>query len=67
MGPAGAQRLFDEARLMARVTSPRGVRAIDAGTSLVFVVYGTARLTGGGDEPRMAFEEESKVQEKIDA
>ncbi|MGD0525744.1 MAG: serine/threonine-protein kinase [Polyangiaceae bacterium] len=32
VGPAGAQRMFDEARLMARVTSPRVVRAIDAGT-----------------------------------
>jgi serine/threonine-protein kinase len=31
VGPAGAQRMFDEARLMARVTSPRVVRAIDAG------------------------------------
>ena len=32
VGEAGAQRMFDEARLMARVTSPRVVRAIDAGT-----------------------------------
>ena len=31
VGEAGAQRMFDEARLMARVTSPRVVRAIDAG------------------------------------
>ncbi|HEY1693541.1 MAG TPA: serine/threonine-protein kinase [Polyangiaceae bacterium] len=31
-GPEGAQRMFDEARLMARVTSPGVVRAIDAGT-----------------------------------
>ena len=32
VGEAGAKRMFDEARLMARVTSPRVVRAIDAGT-----------------------------------
>jgi serine/threonine-protein kinase len=32
-GEAGAQRMFNEARLMARVTSPRVVRAIDAGTA----------------------------------
>jgi eukaryotic-like serine/threonine-protein kinase len=32
VGDTGAQRMFDEARLMARVTSPRVVRAIDAGT-----------------------------------
>jgi O-acetyl-ADP-ribose deacetylase (regulator of RNase III)/tRNA A-37 threonylcarbamoyl transferase component Bud32 len=32
VGEAGARRMFDEARLMARVTSPRVVRAIDAGT-----------------------------------
>jgi eukaryotic-like serine/threonine-protein kinase len=32
VGEAGAQRMFDEARLMARVTSPRVVRAVDAGT-----------------------------------
>jgi serine/threonine-protein kinase len=32
VGPEGAQRMFDEARLMARVTSSRVVRAIDAGT-----------------------------------
>jgi len=30
VGEAGAKRMFDEARLMARVTSPRVVRAIDA-------------------------------------
>ncbi len=32
VGDAGAQRMFDEARLMARVTSGRVVRAVDAGT-----------------------------------
>jgi serine/threonine-protein kinase len=32
VGEAGGRRMFDEARLMARVTSPRVVRAIDAGT-----------------------------------
>jgi O-acetyl-ADP-ribose deacetylase (regulator of RNase III) len=32
VGEAGARRMFDEARLMARVISPRVVRAIDAGT-----------------------------------
>jgi serine/threonine-protein kinase len=32
VGEAGAARMFSEARLMARVTSPRVVRAIDAGT-----------------------------------
>src|ERR1700722_9397795 len=32
VGEAGARRMFDEARLMARVTSPRVVRAVDAGT-----------------------------------
>src|SRR5579859_663455 len=32
VGEAGARRMFNEARLMARVTSPRVVRAIDAGT-----------------------------------
>jgi len=32
VGDTGAQRMFDEARLMARVTSPRVVRAVDAGT-----------------------------------
>jgi eukaryotic-like serine/threonine-protein kinase len=32
VGPAGARRMFAEARLMARVTSSRVVRAIDAGT-----------------------------------
>ncbi|HEY8086512.1 MAG TPA: serine/threonine-protein kinase, partial [Polyangiaceae bacterium] len=32
VGEAGARRMFEEARLMARVTSPRVVRAIDAGT-----------------------------------
>jgi serine/threonine-protein kinase len=31
VGRAGARRMFNEARLMARVTSPRVVRAIDAG------------------------------------
>jgi len=31
-GTMGANRMFDEARLMARVTSPRVVRAVDAGT-----------------------------------
>jgi serine/threonine-protein kinase len=31
VGEAGARRMFNEARLMARVTSPRVVRAIDAG------------------------------------
>jgi serine/threonine-protein kinase len=31
VGQAGARRMFNEARLMARVTSPRVVRAIDAG------------------------------------
>ncbi len=30
VGEAGAKRMFNEARLMARVTSARGVRAIDA-------------------------------------
>jgi serine/threonine-protein kinase len=30
-GESGARRMFNEARLMARVTSPRVVRAIDAG------------------------------------
>jgi serine/threonine-protein kinase len=32
VGEAGGRRMFDEARLMARVTSPRVVRALDAGT-----------------------------------
>ena len=32
VGEAGARRMFNEARLMARVTSPRVVRAVDAGT-----------------------------------
>jgi len=32
VGEAGARRMFDEARLMARVTSARVVRAVDAGT-----------------------------------
>jgi serine/threonine-protein kinase len=32
VGEAGGRRMFDEARLMARVTSPRVVRAVDAGT-----------------------------------
>jgi eukaryotic-like serine/threonine-protein kinase len=32
VGSAGSRRMFDEARLMARVTSPRVVRAVDAGT-----------------------------------
>jgi serine/threonine-protein kinase len=32
VGEAGAKRMFNEARLMARVTSPRVVRAVDAGT-----------------------------------
>ena len=32
VGEAGGARMFNEARLMARVTSPRVVRAIDAGT-----------------------------------
>jgi serine/threonine-protein kinase len=32
VGEAGARRMFDEARLMARVTSPHVVRAMDAGT-----------------------------------
>ncbi len=31
VGEAGAKRMFNEARLMARVTNPRVVRAIDAG------------------------------------
>jgi O-acetyl-ADP-ribose deacetylase (regulator of RNase III) len=30
-GPTASQRMFNEARLMARVTSPRVVRALDAG------------------------------------
>lgn len=30
-GPACARRVFDEARLLARVTSPRVIRAVDAG------------------------------------
>jgi serine/threonine protein kinase len=32
VGTAGGRRMFDEARLMARVASPRVVRAMDAGT-----------------------------------
>jgi serine/threonine-protein kinase len=32
IGEAAARRMFDEARLMARVTSARVVRAVDAGT-----------------------------------
>jgi serine/threonine-protein kinase len=32
VGEAGARRMFNEARLMARVMSPRVVRAVDAGT-----------------------------------
>jgi serine/threonine-protein kinase len=38
-GEEGARRMFNEARLMARVTSPRVVRAIDAG-----VIDGTPYL-----------------------
>jgi O-acetyl-ADP-ribose deacetylase (regulator of RNase III) len=51
VGEAGARRMFDEARLMARVTSPRVVRAIDAG------------LIGGEDgEPAQPY----LVQEYVD-
>src|SRR5579885_2649464 len=32
VGESGGRRMFHEARLMARVTSPRVVRAVDAGT-----------------------------------
>ncbi|MEI7893561.1 MAG: serine/threonine-protein kinase [Myxococcales bacterium] len=33
VGVSGAQRMFNEARLMARVTDPRVVRALDAGVT----------------------------------
>jgi serine/threonine-protein kinase len=39
VGEGGARRMFNEARLMARVTSPRVVRAVDAG-----IVEGTPYL-----------------------
>src|SRR5260370_28280977 len=54
-------------RAANRASQRRHRSAINARPRLVFVVCRTPRLARGCDEPRMAFEEESKVPEKIDA
>jgi hypothetical protein len=54
-------------RATYRAAQRRDGSTVDAGASMVFVVCGTARLAGRGDEQGVAFEEKSRFPEKIDA